>query len=368
MLPFVFLPNLTERSYDYLKSEVLRKWGINNEICALFSDGHNTSRLEYEAMMLHLSESLLMCWMKAADISLDQDDFVPTKIALNYGINRSSPLISSDLFYRLTDPTYLFTWDELKQLLFRVTSESAPLVTASTAPVSEKQIRKQLEDKIYQIKVQELYEACRSSQVLSSEYEPILERTFKESNWNIGLESFISDLFEGKRGVSIGHLFRCLLSFMDQGIVTLKVRESETRFSQVLRMGEQSLFIWPQRYAPYYPVLSYLEMRKARFKADFKHELRAFLNHQQALGKLESDTDANALTEEVPKSLDTLRNSGQEPEDWDIGFEKSLLLDMNSIQADTYLRQLYLQERLNYMHAKRVRRTLLNDCETFFSY
>lgn len=368
VLPFVFLPNLTDQAYDYLKSEILKKWGVSSEVCALFPDNQDTSRLEYEAMMLHLSESLLMCWMKAAGIDLDQDDFVPTKIALNYGINRSSPLISSDLFYRLTNPAYLFAWDELQQLLFRVTSESAPLAAASTAPVPEKQIRKQIEDDIYLIKVQELFEACRSSQVLSSEHKPILDHTFKDSNWNIGLEKFTSDFCTRMRGISVGYLFRCLLSFMDQGIITLKAREEDSRFAQVLRMGEQSLFIWPQRYAPYYPILSYLEMRKERFKADFQHELSAFLNHQQALGKLESDTDANALTAELTKYLDTLRNSGQEPEDWDIGFEKSLLLDMNSIQADTYLRQLYLQERLNYMHAKRVRRTLLNDCETFFSY
>lgn len=368
LLPFIFLPQLTERSYHYLKERVLKKWGINKDDCALFCEGDHTSRLEYEAMILHLSESLLMCWVQAAGIPLKRQHYIPTKVSLNYGINRLSPLMSQDMFYRLTNPAYLFTWNELTVLLNEVTADAEPLITVQPVTgVPEQIVYKQVEDEIYLTKLQELFESCRSSHLLPPECKPILKRTFKQTNWNIDLEEFTANICRDIQGLSAGHLFRILLNFMDQGILTLKIRESGTHFTQVLRMGEQSLFIWPQRYASYYPMLSFLEMRKAQFNTDFTSELRAFLNHEQSHGKLESDTDADTLTVELTKYLTMLRNSGQEPGDWDIDFEKSLLLDIGSEQADSRMRRLYSQERLNYMDATRIRWTLLHDCHSFYA-
>lgn len=367
LLPFVFLPQLSDRSYRHLKDQILKKWGVSRDACPLFREGGDTSRLEYEAMLLHLSESLLMCWTQAAEISLRRQHYIATKVALNYGINRISPLMGQDVFYRLTNPAYLFSWNELTALLNEVTADAEPLITVQPVTgVPERAVRKQVEDEIYLTKLQELFESCRSSHLLSPECKPILTRTFKQTNWNIALEEFTTNICKQVQGLSADHLFRILLSFMDQGVLTLKVRESGTRFTQVLRMGEQSLFIWPQRYASYYPMLSFLEMRKAQFNTDFTSELRAFLNHQQSHGKLESDTDADTLTVELTKYLTMLRNSGQEPGDWDIDFEKSLLLDISSEQADSRMRRLYAQERLNYMDATRIRWTLLYDCHSFY--
>lgn len=367
LLPFIFLPQLSDRAYQHLKEQVLQKWGVSRDACALFCEDGSTSRLEYEAIILHLSESLLMCWTQAAGISLKRQHYIATKVALNYGINRLSPLMSQDLFYRLTNPAYLFNWNELTVLLKEATADAEPLITAQpVAGVPEHIVCKQVEDEIYLTKLQELFESCRSSHLLSPECKPILKRTFKQTNWNIGLEEFTANICKDIQGLSAGRLFRILLNFMDQGILTLKIRERGARFTQVLRMGEQSLFIWPQRYASYYPMLSFLEMRKAQSNRNFTDELRAFLNHEQSHGKLESDTDADTLTVELTKYLTMLRNSGQEPGDWDIDFEKSLLLDISSEQADSRMRRLYAQERLNYMDATRIRWTLLYDCHSFY--
>lgn len=371
LMPFIFLPQLSDRSYDLLKKQIAEKWGIGAGNSALFCDDTKTSRLEYEAMILHLSESLLMCWTKAAELPLLRKNYIPTKIALNYGINRYRPLISKDVFYRLTDPHYLFTWEELVQLLSEVTQDAPALVTANgTTDISEQAIRNQIEDTIYQTKLQELTVSYQSSQNLSWEQQQALDSSIpavhKQTNWNILLEEFTADICGKIRDIPADILFRCLLTSMDYGIITLKARQGISRFTQVLRMSEQALFLWPARYARYYPTLSYLEERVARLDSNFTEELRTFLNHLQSQNTLESDTDADTLTAELTKYLTTLRDSGQEPEDWDIGFEKPLILDIYSVQADSRLRRLYSQERMDYMEATRIRRTLFNSCHTFY--
>ena len=371
LMPFIFLPQLSDRSYDLLKKRICEKWGIDSSNSVLFCDDIKTSRLEYEAMILHLSESLLMCWTQAAGISLARRNYIPTKIVLNYGINRCHPLINSNVFFRLIDPNYLFNWEELTELLFEVTQDAPALVTVNgVTDISEQTIRNQIEDIIYQTKLQELTVSYQSSQTLSWEQQQALDSTIleehKQTNWNILLEEFTAEICSKIRGISADVLFRCLLTSMDYGITTLKARQGSSRFTQVLRMSEQALFLWPSRYAHYYPTLSYLEERAARLDSDFAAELRTFLNHLQSQDLLESDTDADTLTAELTKYLTTLRDSGQEPEDWDIGFEKPLILDIYSVQADSRLRRLYSQERTNHMDATRIRRTLFNNCHTFY--
>ena len=366
LMPFIFLPQLTDHSYHYLKEKVMQKWQVSVDSCPVFCENGCTSRLEYEAIILHLSESLLMCWTQASGIKLTQENYVPTKVALNFGINRQTPLIDQDIFYRLANPSYLFTWNELTALLCEITASSKPLI--NEYPIfPENDVRKKIEDNIYLTKVQELFESCRSSQMLAQTFKPILNYTFKQTNWNIFLEEFTACICEQVKGISANQLFRCLLSFMDHGIVTLKTRQSKTLYAQVLRMGEQSLFIWPQRYASYYPVLSYLKTRKTQHDTDLITELSNFLHHQQSHGKLASSINVDTLTVELITYLETLCNSGQEPEDWDIGFEKSLLLDLNVEQLSSKMRRFYLQERLNFIEASRIRRTMINDCHEFYS-
>lgn len=370
LLPFIFLPQLTERSYDLLKKKVFGKWGLDSSSCTFLCEDGQTSRLEYESMILHLSESLLMSWTQLAGITLTQDQYIPTKIALNYGINSHAPLMSKDVFYRLTDPAYLFTWPELQELLDTVTEDAHALTSLQSAADPQPQaIRKKLEDNIYMTKLQELAESFRCSQSLPPDHKQVLGfslRQNKQTNWNIFLDEFNASIFKHIPGISADTLFRHLLESMDFGIVTLKARQNATRFAQVLRMSEQSLFIHPQRYSNYYPMLFYLDERRLRLGTDLESELRIFLNHEQSKGILSKSTDVDTLTTELTQYLKNLQKSGQDLVDWDIGFEKCLILDLNSVQADPKMRRLYSQERLAYMEATRIRRTLYNDCHAFY--
>ena len=371
LMPFIFLPRLSERSYDLLKKQVFKKWGLDSTNAAFLCDDGHTSRLEYESMILHISESLLMCWMQASGISLSSDDYIPTKIALNYGINRSTPLMKKALFCRLTDPDYLFSWSELTKLLSDITEDSEPLsFTQAYQPEELPRIRRDLDDKLYMTKLQETKESYRCSHSLPPDHsKPVLDfslRQNKQTNWNIFLDEFNASVFKHVPGVSTAPLFRHLLESMDFGVITLKARQDGARFAQVLRMSEQSLFLHPKRYSIYYPMLSYLEERQLRLGINLEEELRIFLTHEQSHGIISEQTDVNALTTELTQYLDNLKKSGQELSDWDIGFEKCLILDLNSALTEPKLRRLYTQERLAFLEATRIRRTLYNDCHAFY--
>lgn len=371
LLPFIFLPQLSDRAYDLLKKKVFEKWGIDRSVCSFICDHGQTSRLEYEAMILHISESLMMCWTDAAEVSLIRRHYIPTKIALNYGINRQSPLMSKELFSRLTERAYLFSWDELTKLLLEVTEDSEPLVFQSD-PIAQdiQDIRKKIEDNIYMTKLQEFAETYRTSQSLPPDHsKQVLDFSLmqnKQTNWNIFLDEFNASIFKHVSGLSAGTLFRHLLESMDYGIITLKARQSETRFAQVLRMSEQSLFIHPQRYAKYYPILTYLEERNLRLGTCLEEELRIFLKHEQSNGIIDQKINVDTLTAELTQYLSSLKKSGQDPDDWDIGFEKSLILDLNSVQTEPKMRRFYAQERFAFMEAAKFRRTLYNDCHAFY--
>lgn len=371
LMPFIFLPQLSDRSYDRLKAAVFKRWGLDRASCSFLCEEGQTSRLEYESMILHLSESLLMCWTQAAGIPLSRKNYIPTKIVLNYGINRQSPLLSKNAFFRLTNPEYLFSWEELTDLLTKVTADAAPMgfpQRDNGAPPQD--IRKNLEDQIYLTKLQELAESFRCSRYLPPDHtKQALDfslRQNKQTNWNIFLDEFIASIFKHIPGISSEFLFRHLLESMDFGIITLKARQSETRFAQVLRMSEQSLFIHPQRYSIYYPILFYLDERRLRLGTDLEKELRVFLNHEQSNGIISESIDVNTLTTELTQYLANLYKSGQDLSDWDIGFEKCLILDFNSVQTDPNMRRLYSKERLAYMDATRIRRMLYNDCHAFY--
>lgn len=298
IMPFVFLPQLTDHAYTTLKNRVYEKWGLPSDN-GILNPGRHTTRLEYEAMLLHLSESLLAAWLDAAGVKLEQADYDPLKVFLNYTLNSHSSMVDADLFLRLTNPAYLFSWEELVPLLDDITKEAMPLGTF--VQHSSKDLRYALEDLVYHTKIQELTDSYRSYSNLPSKTEDSAIFTLAENrraNWNIPLNRFISQASAYVADIHLHELFSCLLSFMDEGILTLKVRSDGDRFSQVLRMGEQSLFLWPQRYEIYLPILSYVAEYTERTLGDLRENLLMFLKHSQASGALESEINTEKLTDE----------------------------------------------------------------------
>lgn len=332
LMPFVFLPQLSEKSYKLLKNRICEKWGMSKENNIL-NPNQDTSRLEYEIMLLHLSESLLTCWTKAAGIQLKKEYFDPLKVSLNYTINRIQPMIDSFEFMRLTNPAYLFSWDELKAVLDEATADAPTFDVRVAGEFGDP--RRYLEDFVYETKIQELmesyryYNSMRPSDLWSTGFSLQENRT---RNWHIALEDFVNRAKQLICDSSLESIICNLLSFMDEGIVTLKVRKHGNSHTQVLRMGEQSLFVWPKRYDKYHPVLSYLEERSVRSRRSLREDLLDFLQYAQRINEISSEENVETLTDELISYLRSLYESGQELEDWDIDFAEPVVLDRRDKQ------------------------------------
>ena len=366
IMPFVFLPQLTEKSYDLLKEKILAKWNLSPEN-AIICPGEKTSRLEYEAMVLHLSESLLISWLSAANIKLHKSDFDPSKIILNYTLNRFVPQIDADEFLRLMDSNYLFSWNELIELLDEVTAD-AEVLSISTRN-TDQEFRSQLEDLVYNTKIQELTESYRSYSYLPPIEHPAiipLLRENRQTNWNISLAKFISQATNYISNISLDRLFCNILAFMDEGIITLKARGCESRFAQVLRMGEQSLFIWPERYEVYAPMLSHIVEQTEHAPERIREYILSFLQHAQSISVLDSDINVEALAEELTCYLNSLRDSGQQLDDWNIDFDAPAVLDGENRQWVEGISSYYFDNQIESMIRAGKKRRLFNTCLEFY--
>lgn len=366
IMPFVFLPQLTEGSYDKLKQKIFKKWDLSAENLVL-GPASKTTRLEYEIMLLHLSESLLVAWLNAANVNLQQSDYDPSKIVLNYTLNRNCPMIDSDDFLRLMDPNYLFSWEELIALLDEITADSE--VLSMFTGTAEEDSQHQLEDLVYNTKIQELTESYRSYSYLPPKEKqaniPALTEN-RKTNWNIALEKFIAQATGYISSFNLDNIFCNLLSFMDEGIITLKARNNGNRFTQVLRMGEQSLFIWPERYEIYMPMLSHIVERAKHTQGNIQEELLRFLCHAQATGEIESEINVETLTEELICYLYSLRDSGQQLEDWDINFDSPAVLDRENKQWVRRIGTYYFENQVETMIKISSKRRLFNACLEFY--
>ena len=366
IMPFVFLPQLTNRGYAALKNRVFEKWDLPRDNTIL-NPGQRTTRLEYEAMTLHLSESLLAAWLGAAGVELEQSDYDPLKVFLNYTINSDRPMVDADAFLRLTDPAYLFSWEELVLLLDNITEDAQPLGTFTEHSAEDLRIR--LEDLVYSAKIQELTVSYRSYSNLppqneSSEIQTLADN--RRTNWNIPLSRFISLASAYVADIHPHDLFSCLLSFMDEGILTLKVRPEGDRLSQVLRMGEQSLFLWPQRYDVYLPTLSHIAEYTERSQGGLRENILAFLEHCQATERLDSGINVTNLTDALIRYMDSLSVSGQQLEDWDIDFDIPAVLDRKDLQWTKRISSFYLDAQLEAIIRVSRKRSLFNECLSFY--
>lgn len=363
LMPFVFLPQLTEMSYDWLKRQIFEKWGLsqNNE---LLNPGREKSRLEYEAMILFLSESLLSCWTKAAGVKLRGEDFDCMKVFLNYTLNRESSMMDRAEFMRLTDENYLFSWEDLVDVLEKATQD-APALGEHTETV-DVNLEYQLENFAYDLKIQELTgDYLTYSKLPSLERQILAVEENRRNNWNIRIEKFI-EAFCGKRiKINLHKFFSSLLSFMDDGIVTLKIRREDTGFTQVLRMGEQSQFILPERYQIYQPCMSYITKRDLYHKCDGV-KLRNFLKYAQETGELSSEKNVDTLTGELMDYLAGLQQSGQKIEDWDIDFSRPAVLDREDQKWVKELAPIYFDTVIYNISRTSEKGRLFNACLEFY--
>lgn len=368
ILPFVFLPRLRFEKYNWLRKVVFDRWGI---------DALNTSRLGFEAIVLHLSTSLLVGWMKIAGITLSYNDFDWLKVSLNYGLNRGESIISVQDFDKLSESKHLFSWAELQDILNQATDGGSVLCETHDANqvYCKDRLLDKMEDWVYRMKVQELTESYRSFSTLPPDLEEINGLTLKENrklNWNIPLEMYLASILGECRNAPIDAVIANLLSFMDYGVLTLRIRNENKYdadvqgYEQVLRMASQSLSLWPKRYRKYHLMLKHLEQRRLRYGTSLETELKSFLEYEQKKGTLLKEINAESLTNELTEYLKRLRQSGQGLDDWDIRFERPAVLHTYDRNITDRTREHFRREQMKALQDSSDARQLLHDCRAIY--
>ena len=354
LLPFIFLPRLRKEKYALLTSKVFIRWGI---------EPIAGSRLRFEAVILHLSTSLLNAWAGYLGIRLTSTDYDTLKVSLNYGLNRNCSIIAEADFQKLFDSNHLFSWQELLELLDEVTADEDALcvIPHTTEAFSQQRLQTCMEDWVYLIKIQELTESFRNFSALPPDNEAINGISLEENrrqHWNIPLNRYLNSILQQCPGASIDQVFAQLLHFMDQGTLTLRVLSRPSASEQALRIAGQALTLWPRRYQKFHLVLKLLTQRVIHYRTNLETELRTFLEHEKASGKLLTNTNVESLTNELTEYLERLRRSGQTLEDWDIRFARPAVL----YSYQNNLQELYLAEQNSALTASIEAQELLLDC------
>lgn len=366
VLPFVFLPQLTENSLSILKEAITDKWGFSFNSNKVSDSNVGASRMEYELLLLYLSESLLSCWtkplVKGKFISeLAYDELKP---AINYTVNRGDLVVSANAFRRLQNREYLFHWDELENILNKITLDTDPICSNYSSMTSSTDSIRQLQDIVYEIKNQELIESYRCFNNLPELESAPIGLSLKENrkhNWNITLKTFVQNCISKIRNLSCKNIFCELLSYMDKGIVTLKVRKQDGVFSQVLRMGEQSFILWPERYDEYIPVMIQIQERAERLGGSVREYLLEFLTHAQQIEIIDPAENLAKLTDDLMLFLESLRKSGQRLEDWNIGFDNPVVLEKEDKWLDR-VGKCYVIDRYEAFDKSEKKTKLFNAC------
>jgi hypothetical protein len=110
---------------------------------------------------------------------------------------------------------------------------------------------------------------------------------------------------------------RYFLQMMDAGIVTLSSYPATdirvVGYSQFVKTGEQSLYIWPTRYCEYLPLLYRVEDRCEQTNRWIREELTAYFASDQC--KISSPIKGKLIS-----FVNRMAEMGQRPSDWRISY------------------------------------------------
>lgn len=303
LIPFIFVPTLSSASYKKLKQKVFEKWGI--------VDLSISPQLEYDLVQTYLNQSLLFSVLRAADIRLNFEDYDMTKMAINFGLNQQNPKINIEYFKRLSNPSYLFSFEELKNTLHEATIDMPCLFK----PEDNNDFYANIEDIVYGIRMQEQTEAFRRANTLP----PLNDKTLvtnRKNNWNFTLLDFIKQLSKECKIPSIHELITSLLLLSDIGYINLSSKifgdDGEREYSQILRANNYAVFILPKRYEIYNSVLAYMCNSPYEFKEEnIEEELTFLLRKAKADGNINQDVDISILVRNLMKYYGIIKQSYQ---------------------------------------------------------
>lgn len=309
IMPFVFLPMLDEKKYDYLEKTIIVKLDGRGYKDALklyrfFSELKRVKELSgiyAELITMVLSISVLQSFLNSirCDEKNLMGEFSVTEFLDAY---TSMPIIMSNYAHEhvieslmafLLNPNQrpLFTIEDVRDLIVTLTYKKSLTNINNHMPQllnadEQNRIIENLENVAFNYGIKSEKEAYRlSTDAFAPSYDSVEYFYFPMNN---NLERFIESVYKTdsewmSTHVSIYYVFSYVLQMMDYGSLSLTTGSNRKKsYIQCLKSGEQSLNARAYKYALELPLLKEIEKRCIRMgravSSSFENELKYFNN------------------------------------------------------------------------------------------
>lgn len=356
-LPFVFLPNLTERETERLWEflfERLKERTDTGPSIKIWADRLRKIpglRSANEFLTLLLSLPLLQDLLKRTNLSWAKKDFERElqKMVRNYNLTQEK---ETERILRAVMGKSLLSLQELEKLLETVVEDDEAKILLEVQDEEEvpeadleAEYRKDLENKFYDMNLREERESRRILENYEKGNGPDPEdaKRYAESNGEI-LEEILSD--KGKKRSSsrkVQACIRILLQMMDAGVLGIssyppqKIRpQGLSQFAKAGEMSQQIRILEDYEFLPLLRELQTVSKEKGRSMEDL---FTAFCRSPEY-----------GLEEEVAKRLlkllEEMRETGQEPMDWNTSYLRNY--DFGPQDGNIHIYE-FLQKQLDHV-------------------
>lgn len=338
VIPFIFMPNLSEKETDILLNNITKQMenkGIKKEYISLLRHLNSIQgkRTFNELVTLWLSQAILhefcIC-NRIGDIKPDENEI--RKIESNFNCS-VIPGFGGVQFYKDMIKTIVikqvFSIGDIERIINNSIQDGRKLLNikaGGSVCITEKErvrIKEKIEDYFYDIAVQEERRAYTIGNV------PYFH-TDERSNRNVrGCGFALNDINKGYTEIEAVYSIAYFLQMYNAGVIEVSSyaynKTNVVGFSQFIKAGEQSLLLMPLRMYEWLPLIKEIQVNSNWHGYDFSTEVNGYINSNECDLK-------PGLGEAIIKFIDTLSNIGQKAEEW-IGnyIDKIELGDFNGI-------------------------------------
>ena len=326
-IPLVIIPRLDASETGLLSQMLAGGYRLNEDIRRRFErrvsklQSVSGLRLMNEFLTLIMSNIMLKEFNRKFEVKQDRDDFnrEVKKLSRNYyegSLDRSQKALAQFL------QDNLLTEKDLEEIVYLVTAGNREFIEITgNGPEPDKKekdsIRIEIEDRFYQLGCEDEREAIKLEKKIVLDLRGIFKR--KNQDCFTILKSF----FGNKNVPSRNYQLALFLQMMDAGILSLSSFASDDAnvhgLQQLVKAGEQAMFLLPIRMYLYVPMLNMMEQVAGYRQTAFANELERFFDSTDC--RIEEKEK-----EKIRKYVRDIHDLGQNMSEWDGNFYGKLEL------------------------------------------
>ena len=268
MIPFVFLPELSEKEADDIMTAFSLKYpGIFQRERQSYH--HECLRSVYaELLNMLLAVAVLRFFLKKLDSHIHTGTlFLHTTADMmdyNYAHDPDVRRILADMLDPENPPpfsfeelkTLLYTAVEPKKCIFRGIEDITAMENTTVSDTLRQKTEKRTERIVFDCGIDSEINAYR---MLKSPHVFYPARNLTTGRYLYRLYTYRDSW--SRRAIPVSRAFSYLLQMMDAGCLSMTVETHHNQYVQCLRAGEQSLNMFTYRYAEYLPILNAIQLK-----------------------------------------------------------------------------------------------------------